>query len=106
PVPIDAQANCSTGACTAALYYRTTTSSALDTTAAFTTVPMAVTPGIGAQGTVVAAIHGEIPASAADTRGVDYFFSISDGATTTWWPGTSSVDGYVPLPGVRVGYEH
>ena len=106
PVPIDAQATCSSGACTAALYYRTTTSSALDTTAAFTTVPMAVTPAIGADGMVVAAIHGEIPAAAADTRGVDYFFSVSDGATTTWWPGTSSVDGYVPVPGVRVGYEH
>ena len=38
-----------------------------------------------------------VPGTVADTRGIDYFFSISDGATTSWWPGTSSVDGYVPV---------
>jgi len=101
PVPVRAQASCQT-TCTAALYYRTTTSAVLDTTAAFTSVPMTVSvPAAG-----VVTLEGEVPASAADTRGVDYFFSVTDGATTTWWPGTSAVDGYVPVPGTRVGYHH
>jgi hypothetical protein len=118
PVPVDAQATCTgTTGCSATLYYRTTVSDSfsvsvnngnvtLDTTSPFASTPMTVTPVTTANGITVIAVHGIIPASFADTRGVDYFFSVTDGPTTTWWPGTSSVDGYVPLSGVHVGWHH
>jgi Fibronectin type III domain len=106
PIAVDATANCASPVCTAKLYYRTTTTSVLDSSAVFASAPMLVTVAGTQGGNQVLAVHGVIPASVADTRGVDYFFSVSDGPTTTWWPGTSSVDGYAPVPGVRVGYQH
>lgn len=106
PVAITAQANCAGSACSARLYYRTMTTSVLDFAAPFDSAPMAVTPAGQAGGVTLASLAGQIPASYADTRGVDYFFSITDGATTTWWPGTSHIDGYVPVAGTQVGYHH
>jgi hypothetical protein len=105
PVRISAQTNCQ-GVCSARLYYRTTPPGALDLTTAFDSAAMAVTPAGQAGGVQLVNVVGEIPAAAADTRGVDYFFSVTDGATTSWWPGTSAVDGYVPMDGIRVGYHH
>ncbi|MGH9223908.1 MAG: SdrD B-like domain-containing protein [Acidimicrobiales bacterium] len=106
PVAVSAQANCQSTTCSARLYYRTTTSDVLDLAAAFDSAPMAVTPSGSAGGVQTVAVSGQVPASYADTRGVDYFLSVTDGATTTWWPGTSSTDGYVPVAGTRVGYHH
>lgn len=104
---ISATANCpATRVCTARLYYRTTTSTVLDTTTPFASAPMTVVTTPGAGGLNIATATGVIPATAADTRGIDYFLSFSDGATTSWWPGTSSIDGYVPVAGIRVGYQH
>ena len=104
---ITATGNCpALRVCTARLYYRTTTSDVLDTASVFASTPMTVVTTPGAAGLNVATATGVIPGSVADTRGIDYFFSFSDGATTTWWPGTSSVDGYVPVAGTRVGYQH
>lgn len=104
---VTASANCpALRVCTARLYYRTTTSDVLDTTTPFASAPMTVVTTPGAAGLNVATATGVIPATVADTRGIDYFFSFSDGATTSWWPGTSSVDGYVPVAGWRVGYQH
>jgi hypothetical protein len=105
PVPVRAQANCTSGACTARLYYRTTTSSVL-TAESFDSGEMTVTSLGTAEGVEVIDLAGAVPASYADTRGVDYFFSVTDGATTTWWPGTAHVDGYVPVGGTRVAYHH
>ncbi|MGQ0615765.1 MAG: hypothetical protein ACT4PW_02050 [Acidimicrobiia bacterium] len=106
-IAVSAQSNCPVmRACTARLYYRTTTNDVLDTTTPFASRPMAVVGGAPVGSTRPITVTGAIPASVVDTRGVDYFFSISDGATTTWWPGTSHVDGYVPVPGTRVGYHH
>lgn len=108
PIAITAHhGNCpATRTCTARLYYRTTTSNVLDPTPAFASTPMVVTTTPGVGGTNAISVTGTIPATVADTRGVDYFFSVSDGATTTWWPGTSRVDGYVPVDGTQVGYQH
>ena len=117
-IPIEGSATCSEErSCTARLYWRTTGSAVTDggpllddgsSTAEFQSAAMQVTDvgtvtGSGQRGITGA---GSIPAAATDTRGVDYFFSVSDGATTTWWPGTSQVDGYLALPGVRVAYQH
>lgn len=107
-IPITGRANCSkTRQCTARLYWRTTTSSVLDTTAQFDSAPMTVTRDATYGNQDQIKVTGTIPASVADTRGVDYFFSVSDGSTEAWWPGTSRIDGYlVGLPGTRVAYSH
>ena len=107
PTPVSMTANCpALRTCTARLYYRTTTGDVLDTTTPFASTAMSVvvTPGIA--GTNTAHTSGVIPPSVADTRGIDYFMSFTDGATTTYWPGTSHVDGYAPVAGTRVGYHH
>jgi hypothetical protein len=106
-IPITATSNCpATRTCTAQLWYRTTTSGILDPAPAFTTTPMSVTVLAAAGDNNAISVSATIPGSVADTRGVDYFFSISDGTTTSWYPGTSHVDGYVPVEGTRVGYQH
>lgn len=107
-IPITGRANCSkTRQCTARLYWRTTTSSVLDTAAQFDSAPMTTTREATYGNQDQIKVTGTIPASAADTRGVDYFFSVSDGSTEAWWPGTSRIDGYlVGLPGTRVAYSH
>lgn len=105
PISVDATANCVAHGCTATLYYRTAGPGALSN-AAFATTPMTVTVTASSGSGDAVTLHGVIPAANATTQGVDYFFSITDGATTAWWPGTSDVDGYVPVAGVRVLYQH
>ncbi|MGQ0617080.1 MAG: esterase/lipase family protein [Acidimicrobiia bacterium] len=106
-IPVSATATCPAGRqCSARLYFRTTTSDVLDTTSPFESVPMGVLATPLLDGSRILTVTGTIPGRVADTRGVDYFFSVSDGTTTTWWPGTSHVDGYVPIEGTRVGYQH
>jgi hypothetical protein len=92
--------------CTARLYYRTTTSTILDSLDTFNSAAMTVTAAtaVGSLGTVT--VTGSIPATVVDTRGVDYFFSVSDGSRTAWWPGTSAVDGPISVDGTRVAYSH
>lgn len=105
-VPISAKANCPSTGCQATLYYRTTPAGALST-APFSATAMTVTRTTGTNGVDVVSIDGAIPAGAADTRGVDYFFSVTDGTTTSWWPGTSAVDGPgVWVDGTRALYHH
>lgn len=107
PINITAESNCpSTRNCTAKLYYRTTTSGVLDAAPVFASKDMNVTKLATAEGNDVIQVSATIPASVADTRGVDYFFSIHDEVTTSWYPGTTHVDGYVPVEGTRVGYQH
>lgn len=118
PISIDATGNCSMARdCTARLYWRTTTvendvSDAVGGTdgsdATFSSAAMEVTRTgqVTAAGQDAVTLSGEIPAEVVDTRGVDYFFSMTDGPTTTWWPGTSQISGYVAVPGTRVGYHH
>ena len=106
PIPITATATCAAGAtCTGTLYWRTTTSGAnvFDPASTFTTSPLTVVAGLAA-GTVT--LTGTIPATATDTRGVDYFLSVTDTHTTSYYPGTSQVDGYAAVPGTQVGYVH
>ncbi|MBA2281330.1 MAG: DNRLRE domain-containing protein [Acidimicrobiia bacterium] len=74
--------------------------------APFLSIPMTVTRDTTAADVDLVNVAAQIPASVADTRGVDYFFSVSDGTTTSWWPGTSYGDGYQPVAGVRVGFHH
>jgi hypothetical protein len=132
PITVAAQGTCHS-ACSATLYYRTTRSSIVggpqqpvtatageeggavhfSTTTKvpgelhdFESVPMDVTVTGSADGLDTVAAEGTILASVADTRGVDYFFSLTDGSTTTWWPGTSALGSYVQADGVRVAYHH
>lgn len=105
-IAITARANCpTTRSCTAALYYRTTPPGTLNE-AGFASRAMTVTRTVG-PGVDAITVEAAIPAAVVDTRGVDYFFSITDGTTTSWWPGTSAVDGPgVLVNGTRVAYQH
>lgn len=106
-VPVTGHTNCpSDRQCAATLYYRTTVPGIVDSTG-FVSTAMAVTRTAGAGGVDAIRVDGAVPASAVDTRGVDYFFSVTDGTTTAWWPGTSPADGPgVWVDGVRVVYQH
>jgi hypothetical protein len=108
--PVVAQATCpSTRQCQATLYYRTTPPGIAPGVLAnegFSSNSMSITRA-GAAGIDGIVVQGAIPAGVSDTRGVDYFFSISDGTTTSWWPGTSAADGPgVWVDGIRVAYHH
>lgn len=105
-IPILAETNCpTTRTCTATLWYRTTPPGLLNS-GGFSSTAMTVTR-VGGPGVDAISVQGAIPAGVVDTRGVDYFFSITDGTTTSWWPGTSAVDGPgVWVNGIRVAYHH
>ncbi len=106
PIDISGTATCAPSrTCTARLYYRVGNGLLLDPDSTFASVPMTVSRRLVGPLDAIEA-RGTIPASAATTRGVDYFFSVTDGSRTAWWPGTSSVDGYVSIDGTRVGYGH
>ncbi len=107
-IGVAAQGTCPVSrSCSATLYYRTTQRTVADPADDFAAVAMAVArTGASAEGNDVISLTGAIPSAVVDTRGVDYFFSVTDGTTTTWWPGTSHVDGYVPVEGTRVAYHH
>lgn len=114
-IAITAQVNCSTGACSATLGYRTSTG--LDTVAGvldyaggggpFAEIPMEAEllvhqPPAGK----VLQFAADIPAEAVDTNGVDYWISVTDGHTTAVYPGTSYVGGIGSLDGTRVAWQH
>jgi hypothetical protein len=105
-IAVSGRTNCpSTRTCTATLYYRTTPPGILSE-AAFSSTPMTVTRTVG-PGLDAIVVDGLIEPGAVDTRGVDYFFSVTDGTTTSWWPGTSAADGPgVWVTGTRVVYHH
>ncbi len=106
-IPITARANCpATRSCEARLSWRTTTRSLLSAEPDFESAPMQVTRLTGAGSSDLVELTGKIPSRSVDTRGVDYFLSIGDGATQAWWPGTSHIDGYVAIPGTRVLWQH
>ncbi|MEA3077033.1 MAG: hypothetical protein QOF60_1941 [Actinomycetota bacterium] len=107
PIEIATASNCpSARQCQATLYYRTTVNN-FQNLSDFASTSMTVTRIAGA-GVDAVTVTGTIPAGVADTRGVDYFFKITDGDTTAWWPGTSAVDtpGGVWLDGISVLYQH
>lgn len=109
-IPILAQTTCPAARqCQATLYYRTTPpgiAPGVIDGSGFSSTSMSVTRA-GAAGVDGVVVQGSIPSGAADTRGVDYFLSVTDGTTTSWWPGTSAVDGPgVWVNGVHAGYHH
>lgn len=107
PIEITGHANCpETRTCEATLFYRTTDRTVLSGDAGFTQTAMTVDRVESVDGNDVVRVAGEIPSEVADTRGVDYFFSVTDGSTTSWWPGAAPNDGYLVTDGVRVGYAH
>lgn len=106
-IPISARANCAAAKqCEARLFYRTTTPGILSATA-FAATAMSVTRMAGVDGIDVVIAEAVVPAAVVDTRGIDYFVSVTDGTSTSWWPGTTPVDGPgVWVDGVRVVYQH
>jgi len=114
PIKIEALSNCpEQRTCTARLYYRTTPEdgTVLDDLETFDDVDMQVNEAtvpleLILSGNRQISISATIPAAIATTDGVDYFFRVDDGTTTTWAPGTGQQQGYVPIEGVRVGYHH
>jgi Mg-chelatase subunit ChlD len=108
-IPISGTATCpQSRTCTAQLFWRTTTTTVTTSLPQFDSAAMTVTPGevVGDTGQRRITVSGIVPGSVADTRGVDYFFSVADGETKTWWPGTSHVSGYYSVAGSRVAYQH
>lgn len=106
-VSISAEATCpAQRECTAMLYWRTTTTHIGADDEVFESSTMTVSVVQERDDADVISLGGVIPGSAADTRGMDYFIGVSDGSTDSWWPGTSQIDGYAPVPGTRVGYQH
>lgn len=106
-IRIAAEANCpSTRQCQGMLYYRTTTPGTVSASS-FASAPMTVTRPVGAAGVDIVLVEGNVPAAVVDTRGVDYYFAVTDGTTTSWWPGTSAADAPgVWVDGMRVLYHH
>ena len=106
-IPISVRANCAAAKhCEARLSYRTTTPGVVSASA-FTTTSMSVTRIAGADGIDVIVADGVVPAAVVDTRGIDYVVSVTDGAATSWWPGTTPADGPgVWVDGARVLYQH
>lgn len=110
-IPIEAQATCSAPSCTATLYYRTTTDGIPDqpllTPPAWprTTMNLTSAVALSSVGSLLT-FDSTIPASVVDTRGVDYFISVTDGTTTAWFPGTTFEGYYAPTDGMRTGYLH
>lgn len=73
----------------------------------FQTVPMTVTrSGASAASSDLISMTGTIPSRVVDTRGVDYYLTISDGDSTAYWPGTSRVDSFGGSDGFRIGFQH
>jgi len=116
-LPLEISSSCSTKNCTAKLYFRTSPAGS----------PASTRTGLVSLGTPSASAYadprgwehvtmgrsaisalgdpgdletwkGDVPARIVDTRGVDYIFSVSDGKTTTWMPGTA-YQGYLPQDG-------
>lgn len=90
-VAVAATLECSTPDCVATLYFRTTDAGGQDLAAlpplsAYTATVMTTELVTSSDGHVVLSAHGTIPSSATDTRGVDYAISVSDAASTTWFP--------------------
>jgi hypothetical protein len=110
-LPLRVQATCS-ATCSATLYFRTTTDDitsqpllALPSWPRVTMTAEANPVSLAPAGQIVT-FDGAVPAGYVDTRGVDYFLSVSDGTTTTWWPGSSYQGYYAPVDGMRTGYQH
>ncbi len=102
-VTIDAKATCSTGSCTAKLFYRESPASGSDIhlTGAPNWPSVAMNAaGSSSLGDVGEQINfvAEIPESVVTTRGVDYVIQVKDGSTTSYWPGTT-YEGVVPVDG-------
>lgn len=98
-VAIDATLDCSMQDCAATLYFRTSdpTTPVLPPLAAYTATPMTTAVQTSASDHFVVSVHGTIPPAATDTRGVDYMFSVTDGTTTSWFPGAGSVPQHVAV---------
>jgi hypothetical protein len=106
-IAITATSPCPSGRpCQGTLYYRTTTSSVLGP-AGFGAASMAATRPASVAGLDTILLSGTIPGGVVDTRGVDYYFSVSDGTTTAWWPGTPPVDApTLSMDGLQGLYHH
>lgn len=110
--PITATGTCPASRdCVATLYYRTTTLDGEDVLTLeesdFQAQPMDVTRvPIPLSNNDLITLAAEIPASVADTRGIDYFIRVDDGSTKTYHPGTGEAQGYVAIDGARAAYHH
>ena len=93
-VPIEATVDCAAPDCSGILYFRTSDpAAALPGLDAYASVPMTMTPLTASSGQFVFTARATIPASATDTRGVDYVFSITDGSSVSWFPGVNAGGG-------------
>jgi len=86
-VVIEATVDCASPECSGTLYFRTSTPGGPAPLEDYLSTPMTSVSPAGSSGHYVVAIRGQIPSSVVDTRGVDYMFAVTDGDTTSWFPG-------------------
>src|SRR5439155_7704717 len=98
---VQVRATCFTPSCVATLYYRSTTDGVvaqpLLTVPAWSRITMSSSESVplGAAGAFLV-FDATLPGTSVDTRGLDYFIAVSDGATTSWMPGSSFEGYYAP----------
>lgn len=97
--------------CVARVFYRATVSGApadLLTSAdpQWSSLVMNRDPGINVGGATLHSFAVELPAVAADTRGLDYIIKVTDGGATSWSPGTPGAQGAGFSQGMRAGAYH
>lgn len=109
-LPLEVQATCSTDTCTATLHYRIS-EPGLDTRdltgdPGWPTITMDQTAStdLGDAGASLT-YRATIPSSDVDTQGLDYYIDVTDGHTTSYWPGTTYQGHYVPRDGMRTAYQ-
>ncbi|MGH2829396.1 MAG: hypothetical protein ACRDJM_02825 [Actinomycetota bacterium] len=105
---VETYASCES-ACTARVFYRSTVQGApIDLIASseppWPNLVMGRDPGINLGGQVVYRFFVDLPASVADTRGVDYVIKVTDGPSSSYSPGTPATLGQAN--GLRIGSHH
>ncbi|HVL91331.1 MAG TPA: hypothetical protein VM841_13960, partial [Actinomycetota bacterium] len=91
-IGVTAQATCDTP-CTARIYYRTTVANApaellTRDDPSWANLIMGRDPGIIIGQQTLYSFFVQLPASIADSRGVDYIIKVTDGSAVSWSPGT------------------
>lgn len=109
-IGVTAQALCET-TCSARIYYRTTVPGGAAelltrTDPAWSNLIMGRDPGINVGGQNLFTFFVNLPASVADSRGVDYILKVTDGTAVSWSPGTPAFLNGGITNGYRSGAYH
>lgn len=109
-IGITAQALCET-TCSGKIFYRTTVPGGAAELLtrddpSWASLVMGRDPGINLGGQTLFTFFVNLPASVADSRGVDYIVKVNDGAAVSWSPGSPALLGGGITSGYRSGAYH